>query len=437
MKRLEINNTIDKFTKSDYLIGTSICFVISILYMFNLNQIVVGGLSILLFLFYFNRIRKRATINEAFTICLILTLPFSFSPLVGSSFFSLFIIIQFLFICVLLVSNFSSKKNQAIQVLGLGLLLFCLGVYFFNQSNYPKILVETLIKTLLFLLIIIVALIKLKISKLTVLSMMRFYVFAGSVAGLMVLIQYLSFKLLGINYLGVQNQFGTSRTGFAGLFYDYSISSIYLSSVSLILCFGLLTKQYFINYKWSIILLFFTIGTSVLTSGRSGIAALFIAIFFLLIYLRNIKVIVISLIAGFPLVKTILYIYSLNRTTNLSNDSGRLDNYLNALNYFYKNFWFGARFLGFSETSKSMLPHNFILDFLVQYGIVFTLLLLLFVIVVWFKGLKKQPILFFLFLLMLVGGNFHASFINTHYIIIPLILIIGTLNNNESISYHK
>ncbi|WP_426477606.1 O-antigen ligase family protein [Chryseobacterium sp. CBSDS_008] len=436
MKRLEINN-IDKFTKSDYLFGTSICFVISILYMFNLNQIVVGGLSILLFLFYFNHIRKKATINEAFTICLILTLPFSFSPLVGSSFFSLFIIIQFVFICILLAGNFSSKKNQLIQILGLGLLLFCLAVYFFNQSNYPKILVETLIKTLLFLLIIIVALIKLKISNLTVLSMMRFYICAGAVAGLMVLIQYLSFKLLGINYLGVQNQFGKFRTGFAGLFYDYSISSIYLSSVSLILIYGLLTKQYIVNYKWSFILLFFTIGTSVLTSGRSGIAALFIAIFFLLIYLRNIKIIVISLIAGFPLIKTILYIYSLNRTTNLSNDSGRLDNYLNALNYFYKNFWFGSRFLGFNETSKSMLPHNFILDFLVQYGVVFTLLLLLFLIVVWFKGLKKQPILFFLFLLMLVGGNFHASFINTHYIIIPLILIIGTLNNNESISYHK
>ncbi|TZF92412.1 O-antigen ligase family protein [Chryseobacterium panacisoli] len=437
MKRLEINNTIDKFTKSDYLIGISICFVISILYMFNLNQIVVGGLSILLFLFYFNRIRKRATVNEAFTVCLILTLPFSFSPLVGSSFFSLFIIIQFLFICVLLASNFSSKKNQLIQVLGLGLLLFCLGVYFFNQSNYPKILVETLIKTLLFLLIIIIALIKLRMSDLTVSSMMKFYVFAASVAGLMVLIQYLSLKILGINYLGVQNQFGKSRTGFAGLFYDYSISSIYLSSASLILCYGLLTKKYIINYKLSIIFLLFTIGTSVLTSGRSGIAALFIALFFLLIYLRNIKIIVVSLIVGFPLVKTILYIYSLNRTTNLSNDSGRLDNYLNALNYFYKDFWFGARFLGFSETSKSMLPHNFILDFLVQYGVIFTLLLLLFLIVVWFKGLKKQPILFFLFLLMLVGGNFHASFINTHYIVIPLILIIGTLNNNESISYHK
>jgi len=437
MRKLAINNSIDKFTKHDYLFGTSICFVISILYMFNLNNILIGGLSILLFLFYFNRLRKKSTLNEVFTICLILTLPFSFSPLVGSSFFSLFIVIQFIFICVLITRNFSSKKNQLIQILGVILLLFCLIVYFLNQSIYPNILVETFIKTLLFLLIIVMALIKLKISSFTVWPIMRFYVFAGCVAGSMVLIQYLFFKFLGINYLGVQNQFGKFRIGFAGLFYDYSIASIYLSSVSLILFYGLLTKQYIIDYRWSIIMLFFTMATSVLTSGRSGIVAFFIAIFFLLIYLRNIKIIVISLIVSLPLIKTILYIYSLNRTTNLSNDSGRLDNYLNALNYFYKNPWFGAKFLGFNETSKSMLPHNFILDFLVQYGIVFTLLLLFFLIVLWFKGLKKQPILFFLFLLMLVGGNFHASFINTHYIIIPLILIIGTINNNENISYHK
>jgi O-antigen ligase len=212
---------------------------------------------------------------------------------------------------------------------------------------------------------------------------------------------------------------------FAGLFYDYSIMSVYMSAVSCMLFIGIFSHKYVFNKIIDFLLVIFFICVSAITSARTGIIAFLIVLFLFFLLAKKKSNIILFLILSISLFYLGFHILSLNRDVVLLGDNGRWDAYLLAFDFFQKNPIWGSGGLGYGAMTNNMGPHNFILDFLVDFGLIVTIFLLILFGILFYNGLKIHPILSYLLLLFLVGGLFHSSFINTHYIMIPLLLIVS------------
>lgn len=406
--------------------------LISIMYIFNLNSVLISCISLSLFmmLFALNKKHYNNTLKSLIDL-LIVSLPFSFKPLVGDNFFSLFILIQLL---IILTSIFKKRGSSTVidKLLWGGLLISINILYIFTQINYLSFEFELLIKTNIFILTLYCLSNKSSITSKQLSDYLRLYCLMGLVAAVSVFIQYLFFKYLGITDIGNQAELGQIRKGFSGLFYDYSIMSVYLASNALIILHFFINKVRVVNKSIDIILFLVFIGASVLTSARSGIAAFILSFIFLLIKERQIKVLVYSLLFGGPLSLGAFYLLTINRGENINYDSGRLENYERAIEFFDKNPLLGSGVIGYNPITQYMLPHNFILDFLVNYGIVITIVLLSALAYYLYQSFKYVPILGYLLLILLLGAMFHASLINTHYIMIPLILFLLVNNTRRT-----
>ncbi|MBK0371288.1 HAD family hydrolase [Flavobacterium agrisoli] len=423
----------NKLTRNNFILCNLFSTIITFLYIFKVPVVFVGVFSILIMGLLYFRFYKKINFDFFLLLMLVYTLPFSFISILGESFLSLFVIIQLILTLYLFGNGKYYYKNISLHILCLISLFFILIVYTISQNINPDYYFESLIKILLFILMILVVSTKAKIKNNEIDQLLKAYVISAFISGLAVLTQYLFFKYLGRNDIGLQSEMGATRLGFAGLFYDYSISSVFIASSTIILIHEKINKKILFTKYIDIALMLFLIFFSVLTSARTGIASLFVVFCILLIYFKKIKWILLSVIIALPVGKIILFIFEENRGTDLSNDSGRLANYLDAIVFFQDNFLFGAKFLGYFEISHKMLAHNFLLDFLVQYGAIFSIVLIFIFAYILVTAYKIKPVLFFLFLLMIVGGNFHASFLNTHYIMIPIILILA-LKNYETLS---
>lgn len=415
-----------------------LCGSISCLYLFNYNTTYLSFIVVFLFLFLYIKEYIKCN-NTGFTLLqlIILSLPFSFYSIIGDRYFSMFILLQFSLIFALINSIFRGRVNEdsniSILLLILGLLILFIFLYY--QSFYYNYTFDSFVKIMIFILSLYVILKSIDLSKGQIIYLIQLFVGVSFISGIMVLVQFLAFRFYGINDLGLQIEY-VARIGLAGLFYDFSIMSVFMSGLSIILVISFFKKEPIFNSKIDIILSLFFLCISVLTSARSGIAAFFVTLCLFFIIERKTKAFIVSLFLAIPVGSMVYYVFSLSERSFDLNDTGRWDNYNNALDYFIANPFFGAKMLGYTELTKNMRPHNFIIDFLVEYGVIITTLLLILLAFFIVRGFKFYPILSYLLLAFLIGGLFHSSFINTHYIMIPIYLI-ASYKNNKSITNGK
>jgi O-antigen ligase len=266
--------------------------------------------------------------------------------------------------------------------------------------------------------------------------LLKLFICSAFVSGLMLIIQYIGFTLYNHD-LGLYRDY-TSRLAYAGLFFDFSIMSVYMSSIGSLFVVNILLRNVIFNKFIDIIFCLFFIALSVLTSARSGLFAFTSVVFLFLLFNRRFKTAIIMLLVAVPLSTFILNIFSINRQNeNLLSDNGRFANFQEAYNFIIQHPFFGAGCLGYFNTTGNMDIHNFILDFLVEYGIPVTILFFVIFIMLLAKSSKTSITLFYLFLHYLIGGLFHASFINAHYIVIPIFLIAASDAVDKSNAHFK
>jgi len=398
--------------------------LISLFLLFEINASIVLVASLLYFLiFVFYNYKNKKDFNFTCLELLIYTLPFSFSALVSQvNFISLFVVCQILMtICGFL----NLKKINYFSSLVLVFTLVINIIYIISLVLSGSIYYEVMIKMNIFLFSLFVISNNFKLNYEAAYYLERKFVLVSLIAALTIFLQYIFLHYFGINTLGTQSAMGEFRQGFSGLFFDYSIMSIFMAGTAGYVIFKLLNKKVIFSKVLDIVLIVVFIYVSILTSARSGIVALILALVFFLLWKRNFKILFFGSILGIPVLYYLLQYLSKSRGTTITNDSGRLGNLTQSLDYIYDNPIFGSGGLGYNAITSNMLPHNFVLDFLADFGIVMFIFYMIILFYILYNGFKYSPEVSFLFILYMFGAMFHASFINTHYIMFPIIIILA------------
>jgi hypothetical protein len=420
----------NKLHKGDrYLTEVCLCLFLSFIYLFEYTH--AEEVSIILFsLFFLIEYLRKSDINFILLKALTVSLPISFYPLT-ENYISVFIIIQ-----ILLCLNIFGKKIRGGIILVLLLIICCLSIssFLFHQSLYHTIEIEVFIKLMLFLVSLLSVYKSINLSKIQILYLIKLFILTAGVAGIAVLgqiilricgIVYVGYQSMQIEKIGQQPMEGV-RIGFCGLFKDCSLISVYLAATGGSLLISFLKKQYIFGKLTDCFFALFFIITSILTTARSGIMAFFLTmiVFF---FVEKRRILLVALCWILPLFYFTFELLASMRGDLLS-DNGRYDNFMRAINFIVKNPIWGSGILGFVALSRlpgagCIVPHNFILEFLADFGIIISLLLTIVLIMILLNGMKNVQFCFYLLLSFCFGALFHSSFINTHYIMIPLFLI--------------
>jgi hypothetical protein len=229
--------------------------------------------------------------------------------------------------------------------------------------------------------------------------------------------------------------FMASRIGFGFIFSDYSFLSLFLASASGILI-DFFEKNKNLREKSifsRIFLIFLFMIASLLTSARTGIVSFFIAsIIIYNLYFSNIlsfsfKKIIVGIIILFIL---LILIYGLPKLRgDIFSSSGRIESYILGLQIFRQNpVWgCGLGVRSYKERFGYTIPHNVIIQYLSQTGLLLTILILILLFDIIKKAWKiKISSIFITLLTIMIGSLFIPDILNSRFLI-ALNLIINSL----------
>jgi O-antigen ligase len=259
------------------------------------------------------------------------------------------------------------------------------------------------------------------------------YAMAALSASLGLFIQIYIFLSIG-KIIG-KIDFMASRIGFGFIFSDYSFLSLFLASASGILI-DFFEKNKNLREKSifsRIFLIFLFMIASLLTSARTGIVSFFIAsIIIYNLYFSNIlsfsfKKIIVGIIILFIL---LILIYGLPRLRgDIFSSSGRIESYILGLQIFRQNpVWgCGLGVRSYKERFGYTIPHNVIIQYLSQTGLLLTILILILLFDIIKKAWKiKISSIFITLLTIMIGSLFIPDILNSRFLI-ALNLIINSL----------
>ncbi|RLI45417.1 hypothetical protein DRO69_05335 [Candidatus Bathyarchaeota archaeon] len=254
----------------------------------------------------------------------------------------------------------------------------------------------------------------------TLLILMDLYVVSALSLLLPLLIQIFLFLMQGVALGKLDIMAG--RIGFGVIFSDYSFLSLFFSTASMIAFF--MKKRRIIA---CILLL-----ASILTTARTGMFSFVLSIMFLGI-LDSAK-----RAKGLKLIKTLgvvvltggigLLILTNLRSGDILDPAGRLSSMEKAFSIILKNPLFGVG-LGteaFKEAFGFAIPHNIIVQSLLQIGIPGTVFLIIIFANLWFSLWKGRPQLnaiLYSFTTLLVGSMFIPDIISSRFLMAMILLL--------------
>lgn len=249
------------------------------------------------------------------------------------------------------------------------------------------------------------------------------YLIATLSTSLQIFIQYFFINQFEI-IIGNFNLYGGGRSAYSGLFNDNSFVGIFIASGILFMIIRIV-KNNSHTFKDYIYLLVNLIAL-LLCSSRTGLYALIIILCFFL-GKTSIHGNTRSLLLIFLALLFIPFIldYVLNsRGTSLLDDSGRINDFAIAFNYIQNHFLFGLG-LGLDEVvniTKSIIPHNFFIQYMLQIGIIGTVLILShFILLFKYKSYNYVYVIYFILLSAMavpdiVSSRFFSVIIILYYI---------------------
>uniref|UniRef100_UPI0040579FD1 O-antigen ligase family protein n=1 Tax=Agathobacter sp. TaxID=2021311 RepID=UPI0040579FD1 len=388
-----------------------------------LSQVGVFILSLIFYCFIYSVLRGKYDIMASLLGCIVAAIPTSFLSVLGTSYGEL--PINWFSIGVLLLLVYIVIKKR---VNGTYLLLIIMYIVFFlisftQTENYISAIKQG-ITIFLFLLSFIIGY-SFKKSFYNCISLIQ-KVYMASVLGtaFQIILQYI-YQILFGQTVGRYSVW-VSRVAYSGLFTDYSFASLYLGTgclFALIMYFELKSIK-LRNLMCLEVLLLFPL---ILTTARTGLYTTIVvcALYILLKFKNHIKKIVPVIIVGFILIPYMWDIFLQLRTNkNIFDSSGRLESYFKALEIFEENILIGIGFgiENWVEQTNIVIPHNFIIQYLGQFGLLGSFIILTFLMVFLVKDFNWKGEMKWLFFLTMFGSMFIPDIVSSRFLFVIVIL---------------
>lgn len=380
----------------------------------QLNGFILLFLGIMVFARIFS-LNNDKDFHFAIFKMIVYSIPFSFTNVMGGSYSSLPLSWFNIFVIIFIIYTFlhlTAKKKVVLSLTNLYIILFLfLSITIvINSINYFDGLSQILDIYITFIFILLVSQFSWGNSEKDLVPLFKAYISSALVSGIGVIIQFVFLKYFN-SYYGFIIEYGGNRTALGYLFSDFSFLSLFLASAALLLI--LIKKHININYFLFAILVIIILFSSIITSARTGFVS-FIVVFSIISIIKLFSFITkgkirqfISLLVFQVTTLFGLYIFTILREGNVLNDSGRSDINANALAMFSESLFLGYGFGG--ATYRDLvgpLPHNLLIQSLVQGGLIFTIPLFIILLLVLFKTYFTRSYFLPVLICVLIGSLF-------------------------------
>ncbi|PCN59668.1 O-antigen polymerase [Acinetobacter sp. YT-02] len=248
------------------------------------------------------------------------------------------------------------------------------------------------------------------------------YIFFGALMGGGVIIQYFLYTNWGL-VIGNVGEF-SERIGFGFIWTDYSFLSLYFTSIIPLVGYLKNTGNLF-----KVLYILFFLMVSLITTARTGFYAF--VVFFILVSIFILfnkiilsgrfskKNIIIGFVSIFPLSLFLFNFYTINKDSRIFSldSSGRINDYIVALDFFKANMWLGSFYSNeIYRDNVTLVPHNLFIYNLVLGGVVFFCVFLLWLISILahFLPLRSNYIIYSL-IICLIGFQFVPAVFTAYF----------------------
>lgn len=399
-------------------------FIISLTFLISYNNINIlfFFISSILFyrMFYLMQEKMKMSAQLIFLSLMILSVPYSFNNMFYSSYgdFPLsWYNVFFLIVLIIMSLNLKLRKRRFY----VSILLF---IWLIIPLINSKEIVLALKDFLNFLPLLFFFCIETDpINKNNYLNIGDIYIISTLVTAFTLFIQFfLFYSSIPLGKLTIY----PNRLAFGATFSDYSFLSLFLISGAAL--------AYAKKEKLNIIVLLLLFA-SLLTSARTGLVAFILGmvIYSFLILKKKPRFVEFIKVASLIIFSIIIFVFLLPiiRQESLFEDSGRILNYYNALDVFSDNLFIGVglgvesfkQFYGFS------IPHNIIIQLMLQAGIISTILYMIINFKALFISYKRNN--FFLALLVVtIGSMFIPDIMNSRFFSLLIFLGLNCVTTN-------
>lgn len=384
---------------------------------------------------YYQLRKKSISINGSLVAIMGSLIPTSFRNIFGGDFADVslawfYIVGGILFIYnVLLIAHW--KNNVVIsKIIVVAFLTIFITLVPFLSSDFKNKAFSELINYLFYAIMFFISLFNIfVINKKDYSCIVNTYVRTILISSIVIIAQYLIYKFTGELFLRVEF-FGGNRTYFSYMFGDMSSATVYMATA---LVFLFLSDRRIISLMSGSVIL----SAMAISSARSGLVALICTILVYFIFNPNIRnkfrLLIISVLS-LPLIITLSeQVRSFSSRINyFTQDSGRIDGYIEGLKKFADNPIIGNGYdLSYKYIlSERTVPHNAIIYMLAQMGII-CIAFYLYIFYYIFKISKNlnNDELYYIVILSYIGSMIIPGFIASRFFTVITILIIGYNNN--------
>lgn len=396
--------------------------IYNLLLLFVSNAFFIMFIQLFYYIIFYFMNRHNEKTAHIILYCMILSIPGSFLSIIGTStsdfplswfltftlilfIYSikkikkiyLYVIIFFLVVCILNFSKCASITGMLKQMLMIMIFMFSFIIgYFLSSSEKNRKMIYKLTEKL--------------------------YLISVGTYTLQIVSQYALNNFFNVR-VGNISYMGIGRVSYAGLFSDYSFSSLYIATGMIILLIWMCKKQIsFIYFFISIIYL--GVGILIVNSRTGLYSFLIIAALYLMFNLKtNIKFVIFIGIIGILILPGIMKIVFNNRGGQaLLDSSNRLELINQSIPIIFDHIFFGIG-LGLDTLINYVdsVPHNLFVQYFLQFGLIGFMPILYFLgnLVVKFKNSKNSTWIMFT---VLLGSMFIPDIVSSRFLNVIIIL---------------
>lgn len=413
-------------------------FIVLMLFTNLLKPIIVSVILIIYFVFRIWRY-KKFSFNQILIYLIFESVPLSFFSILGYttdifpiSWFHLLIILHFFILL------FSTKLRKTTFIL---FFLFSMYnfLYLFENISFISGL-KQLFVIILFLIIFFItdAIEKKSIKSLNFIDLENIYILGTLAIAIQVILQYIFYNYYSIQ-LGYLTLMGSNRLALGATMGDFSFTSIYIGTGIALMIINFFES----NIAISKIIFFVPIMLLglVTTTARTGLYSLVLVL--ILYYLFNLRTLnwrsFFSILITPVLFVRIFEIVLLKRgKQSLLSSSGRVQNYIDALQIFSsnpKNILVGIG-LGKEEIISrglSFIPHNFIIQFLLQLGILGLIFIFLVFLNYYYYDFSHSGIIKWIILYIVISSMFVPDIFSSRFL--SVVLVLATIEKCKGYNY--
>ncbi len=378
--------------------------------------------------------RKQYNLLESLLLCSIIFMPTSFKSIVGSGYGELPITMYHtinMLILFILLKRF--HFNKYIFVYGILLLAFLIyvGISLLTIPNVIDALKQTITLIFFYIIIFIGAMLKNKSNRKLIIDLEKIYILNINIFCLVIIIQYIYF-LITHKFIGYAEMYGLGRITFAAYMSDFSFATLYIATGAMLVLINYLDKK--ITLKKFLCLVILYIISILIINSRTGLVAFaIVATIFILLRLFKGNVKSLLLVGLFLFLAPIIVdvVVSKRGGQGLLDSSGRIESYISSIHIFFDNPIMGGG-LGLQNLKNIygiVVPHNSIIQYLVQMGLIGTLIFIAYISLVIIENRKKNTKYMWLLLVILIGSMLIPDIVASRYLSVVILLIFLDKSN--------